>query len=244
MFSPPITLLSFRRGVRRGGAGRSVDMQRRQGRALLVSLIALAAGLILLVPPWDHAVASDPGPGVTPTATFSPNMLVDDGSGTSWSPTIAVDGGGKLHLAWSDDRGGFRRIYYSNSTDAGTTWSPDLEIDGISGSLNPYDPSIATDASGGLYNGSVYVGWRQSAGADADTYIRRSPDRGASWLATRRVDGAPPGIQSGAPVVTVGSGGVVFVSYADSRNASHLEVFVRRSFDGRATWGTEAQIFH
>ena len=204
--------------------------------------MALIAGLILSVPPWDHAVASDPGPGVAPSATFSPNILVDDGSGTSWSPTIAVDGGGKLHLAWSDDRGGFRRLYYSNSTDTGTTWSPDLEIDGAAGTVNSYDPSVAADDSGGLYNGSVYVAWRQSTGADADTYIRRSPDRGASWLAITRVDGAPPGISSGAPVVTVGPGGVVFVAYADTRNASHLEVFVRRSFDGGATWDAETQI--
>src|SRR5207247_6387896 len=71
---------------------------------------------------------------------------------------------------------------------------------------------------------------------------RRSPDRGASWLPRVRVDGAPVGVPSTAPAIAVSSTGIVFVVYADTRNNTRLQVFVRRSFDGAATWSGEFQL--
>src|SRR3990170_2873484 len=200
---------------------------------------ALLVAVLLGVPPGNPATA---GPPDRPSLTFSQNVLVDDGAGNAWTPTIAIDGGAKLHLAWSDDRGGFRRIFYTNSTDAGATWSPDWDVCGCPGTANAYDPAIGMDRSGGPYNGSVYIAWRETAGADADVYLRRSPDRGASWLPRVRVDAAPAGITSTAPALAVSATGDLLVAYADTRNNSRLQVFVRRSFDGGTMWSPETQV--
>ncbi|HLE46529.1 MAG TPA: VWA domain-containing protein, partial [Thermoplasmata archaeon] len=210
---------------------------RSHGVPLLVAGFLLA--VLLGIPPGNPVTAGSPD---APALSFTQNVLVDDGTGNSWTPSLAIDGGGKLHVAWSDDRGGFRRIFYSNSMDAGTTWSPDWEVCGCSGSANTYDPATAVDRSGGTYNNSVYIVWRETAGADADVYLRRSPDRGASWLPRVRVDAAPAGITSTAPVIALGAVGEVFVAYADVRNNTRLQVFVRRSFDGGATWTPETQV--
>ena len=215
---------------------------RMRGRSGVLALAVLLAAVLLAMPPMDPAHAGSSGGREKPALSFSPNVLVDDGTGNAWSPSIAVDGGSKLHLAWSDDRGGFRKIYYSNSTDAGTTWAPDRLIDGAPATTNAYDPAITVDATGGTYNGSVYVAWREVTGGDADIYLRRSPDRGASWLPRVRVDGAPVGVPSTAPAIAVSSTGIVFVVYADTRNNTRLQVFVRRSFDGAATWSGEFQL--
>jgi len=209
----------------------------RHGLPLFAAALLLA--VLLGVPPGNPATA---GPPDRPSLTFSQNVLVDDGAGNAWTPTIAIDGGAKLHLAWSDDRGGFRRIFYTNSTDAGATWSPDWDVCGCPGTANAYDPAIGVDRSGGAYNGSVYIVWRETAGADADVYLRRSPDRGASWLPRVRVDAAPAGITSTAPALAVSATGDLLVAYADTRNNSRLQVFVRRSFDGGTMWSPETQV--
>ncbi len=209
-------------------------------RVLLVAAV-LAVVLLMAVPAWNPAVAGDAGGRAAPAAAFLPNVLVNRGPGNAWVPSVAVDGGGKLHVAWSDDRSGSRKLYYSNSTDAGTTWSPDWEIGGAAATANEYDPAVAVDRSGGARDGSVYVVWRELV-TDPDVYLRRSPDRGASWLPRVRVDGAPAGVPSTAPTVAVDATGQLFVGWADIRNASGLQVFVRRSSDGGATWSTETQV--
>src|SRR6058998_1223048 len=117
---------------------------RMRGRSGVLALAVLLAAVLLAMPPMDPAHAGSSGGREKPALSFSPNVLVDDGTGNAWSPSIAVDGGG------------FRKIYYSNSTDAGTTWAPDRLIDGAPATTNAYDPAITVDATGGTYNGSVY----------------------------------------------------------------------------------------
>ncbi len=213
----------------------------RDSRRVLIATAALLAAALMALPAWTPAVTGGTGGGPAPAIAFSPNVRVDHGPRNATTPTLAVDGSGKLHVAWSDDRGGYRRIYYTNSTDSGATWAPDWEIDGAAGgTANDYDPAMAVDGSSGPLAGSVYVAWREYL-TRGNILLRRSADGGATWLPRVQVDASPPGTAVNPPAITVDGTGVVYVAWSDTRTGN-LQVFVRRSADGGATWSAETQV--
>jgi hypothetical protein len=197
----------------------------------------------MAAPSWNSAGVIRDLSGAKPAATvvFSLNVPITIGSGNAWTPALALDGGGMLHIAWSDDRSGYRRIFYSNSMDSGTTWSSDREIDGTVGAANAYNPAVAVDRTGGPYNGSVYVVWLESS-SSTHVYLRRSPDRGASWLPRVQVDSAASRVILSVPALTLDPAGRLFVAWTDLRSGSGFNVFASRSFDGGATWSGEVQV--
>lgn len=101
-------------------------------------------------------------------------------------PQIALDARGGLHVVWEMARGGDlgqttrpRRVAYAASFDQGRTWS-DVRM------LSPVEaaaPALAIDGSGALI-----VTWMGQG--DDGFYFVRSSDRGRSWSAPMRLDGA------------------------------------------------------
>jgi len=78
-----------------------------------------------------HVVWSDDNPGndeifykrsTDGGATWSAARRLTWTTGGSFVPTIAVDSGDQVHIAWHDDTSGDNEIYYKMSTDGGTTW--------------------------------------------------------------------------------------------------------------------------
>ncbi len=55
---------------------------------------------------------------------------VDDAArATAWRyPAVHVDSGGRVHVAWMDDRAGFGAIYHTYSDDAGAHFSPNTRV--------------------------------------------------------------------------------------------------------------------
>jgi photosystem II stability/assembly factor-like uncharacterized protein len=105
-------------------------------------------------------------------------------------------------------------------------------------------PQIAVDRA----SGAVYLVWQDapSAGAPDAVMLVRSTDDGATWSAPSLVNGTPD-VAAFTPSVAVAAGGVVGVTYFDSRDARRTDPdtfrvtpWLATSRDGGQTWSDEA----
>ncbi|MBN1215369.1 MAG: hypothetical protein JXA99_07975 [Candidatus Lokiarchaeota archaeon] len=124
----------------------------------------------------------------------NPIVISDDitnwNNGSSYDPSITVDGSGKIYVVWEDDTIGFwggglfdTEIMYASSTD-GISWSNATIIsDGFNGEYwnndTSADPSIKIDTSG-----KIHVVWEDYTdgiwGVDTEIMYASSTD-GISW---------------------------------------------------------------
>ncbi|MGH9164442.1 MAG: sialidase family protein, partial [Acidimicrobiales bacterium] len=110
------------------------------------------------------------------------------------------------------------------------------------GRFNPYTPAYASLAvdTAAPDNDVLYVAWSDARGGDADVFVRRSTDEGASWAAPVRVNADDEADQY-LPVASVAPSGRVDVAYldrsADARNTLATAALAT-SFDIGDTWST------
>jgi hypothetical protein len=111
-----------------------------------------------------------PGTGWTTTEVVS-----TESTGDSWDPSLAVDSGGTVHIAWwditdYDGSGTDSDIFYKRFV-PGTGWTTtdvvSTESTGIS-----WDPSLAVDSSG-----TVHIAWYDwtdydGSGTDSDIFYQ------------------------------------------------------------------------
>lgn len=90
-------------------------------------------------------------------------------SGTSHSPSIAVDAEGNINIVFLDNN----EIWFTHSTDNGSSWSEAVKISTNEGRCGA--PDVALNGTGG-----INVVWPYN---NEESYIcfRRSTDNGASW---------------------------------------------------------------
>ena len=103
--------------------------------------------------------------------TWSASARVNDdaGSASQSAPSLAVDGGGNLHLAWKDYRDESNEVYFARSTDGGNTWSANLRVNDDTGaSLDA--PCLAIDDSG-----NVHIAWQDYRNGNYDVYTTHWP---------------------------------------------------------------------
>ncbi len=178
---------------------------------------------------------------------FNQPVLVSDLDGVQW-PTPIVDTGGNVLVAW---------FSYSNSaimcdysTDQGATWGTDRVVANTTffpsnlngGVLTFAFPALASDVTGGPYNGRIYCAFTDDA-ADGllDLYITVTDDGGQTWSPRLRINDDPPGnnIDQFHPWVFVNRDGVVSVAWYDRRlDPANLnfDLFISHSFDGGQSW--------
>jgi len=201
-------------------------------RASLIVILALLMSILVLNA--SHV-------GFVKAAQFGPNVLVDDSPVNTYEPAIAVDGNGKLHAVWQDTRNVDYDIYYSNSIDGGATWSSSIRIDNAFLGQPSYEPSVAVDKSGGLYDGNIYVVLRDARNSDSDIFVTVSTDGGTTWSADVRIDNAPAAVSSARPSIVVDDGGLVYAVWDDPRSGSN-QIYISRSDDGGSTWNPDVQV--
>jgi PASTA domain len=176
------------------------------------------------------------------------------------SPIPAVGTDGSLYVSWFDCNSGDRELV-RKSTDGGVTFSAAVAAgSGLVRCPNPYVgasfrngsasfPTIATDPT----NASrVYIAWSScTALAQADVFLSRSTDGGATWSPTAvRVndDGAANPRDQFFPAVTVDDAGVIRAMWGDDRldltNAGghDYDIFSADSADHGASFGTNVRV--
>lgn len=147
----------------------------------------------------------------------------------NFARSMAVDGDGRVHAVWFDDRSGASRIFHRRSARGGADWEPEQPLSNFPSSQEM--PAIAASGS------NVYVVWQDNRDKGLNIHFKRSEDSGLGWSPDVRLsDGG-----SGAYASLAVSGSNVYVVWGDNRDGQ-AEIYVRASNDGGATWGPETRI--
>lgn len=200
------------------------------------------------------------------TVDTQPSSPYKDRVYVTWTGFEAGAGGAYLRSAiWfsaSSDGGQTwtkaKEISGSGSFCATQTTGPDFQCDEDQFSI----PTVGPD-------GTLYVAFENSNTANEDFrsqyLVVRSPDGGQTWqgpfLAAKLIDGTLDypvnvsgrqtltGVQyrvNSAGMIASGPDGALYLTWSDNRNGSagqsNTDVFVSKSTDGGATWGSPAQL--
>ena len=138
------------------------------------------------------------------------------------------------------------RLLVTSSTDGGKDWTTPVliaTIHDISGAFPPEKyrnlslPAFACD----LHTGQLYLTWSDKGTRDADILFSTSKDHGQTWSVPFRVNDDPIG--NGAnqfqPQMAVAPGGVVSISFFDTRNDPRhrwIDVYMAQSVDHGASF--------
>lgn len=239
---------------------------------------------------------------IQPDETFitdpaDPNCGLD--GVTNQGSTPAVGPNGELYVAW--ERGWFApltggdaldraTIAFSSSTDQGASFTAPVELASICSMAQDepaaYNRTSSNDfpridvAPSGRHRGRIYVTYQDCSaasgdaafGADTDVYVTFSDNRGATWSSPTPVHAVADGAQQFWPVVSVGTGGNVDVTYyqmtdvnvtpdpadiecsvrtggtlddpvlKESTLTTFSDVYTVRSTTGGITWGTPQRV--
>lgn len=121
--------------------------------------------------------------------------------------------------------------------------APQVVDDGLSGKNDK--PAIAVDATGGTYDGNIYVVWAHRAGAgNYKIWFRRGTRTGPTtitWTEAGFQVSPTTVLYTQGPQVAVGPNGEVYVAHAKMTSSSiptEDEILLSRSLDGGASWTT------
>jgi hypothetical protein len=197
----------------------------------------------------DRRVALWTAPGTSPWGTGPLSTALSDDGGRSWRPgpnpsdsgstgghgyaDLLVDGAGRFHAVWIDDRAGDPGLYASVSVDGGRSWSPNRVVDRTT-------CSCCWNRLALLEGDAVAVVYRDAVPRDSAVAISR--DGGRSWTRS----GAPGGFDwriEGCPM----TGGALARSAVDGGERLHALVwtgaderaglYLSRSDDAGRSWG-------
>ncbi|MEO6037768.1 MAG: T9SS type A sorting domain-containing protein [Saprospiraceae bacterium] len=160
-------------------------------------------------------------------------------------PTIGPNG--EVYVAWAGPQG----LLFDRSTDGGLHWlAEDVPVADIPGGWDYAIPGLsrcnglpitACDLSNGPYHGAIYINWsdQRNGTANADIWLSKSHDGGATWTAPVKVNDDSSGRQQFMSWMAIdqATGWLWFVFY-DRRNhaGTNTDVFMAVSKDGGATF--------
>ncbi len=151
-----------------------------------------------------------------------------------WSPDLALDGNGVLHIVWYDLRTADGDIYYSRSTDNGLTWSSEIRINDVPTSTQN-SPAIAA------FDNTVCVVWvDRRFNSNGDIYADCSTDGGLTWGTDTRVndDGAVAAFTHETPDIALSSARR-HVVWCDNRNGN-WDIYY--AYFGRGGWSANVRL--
>ncbi len=169
-----------------------------------------------------------PGDGIIDISTIPNTFAAGD-------PSIAIHDIHNVYYSYiafnrSTDDGG---VAVSKSTDGGLTWLDPVVVDWNSASELQDKEYLTVDATGGLYDGNVYLSWTHFD-FSAPIYFSRSTDGGASFSVPYRIsDTSYSSNQGSVPVVS--PNGDIYVAWFNYNTGA---IRMAKSTNGGQTFGT------
>lgn len=204
-------------------------------------------------PPSDIFFSNSTNSG----GSFSTRVQVNDAAqnlGNMPVPRVGADG--TVYVSWLDYdvwNGGTGTIWLDRSTDGGVTWNLDQQVSQIT--LPPLNVSTAAGASDARAKGApvlatspndanaLYIVYaadpNTGAGDEADIYLIRSGDKGASWSSPVRVNNDSTVNDQILPWIDIKPDGTIDVAWYDRRNDANdvlWDVYIAKSTDGGASF--------
>lgn len=201
---------------------------------------------------WDIFMSRSTDGGETWEADTLLNSNGAEDIGDDLSPAAATDGKGNWVVAWASNEpfgntfGRDRDILYCRSTDNGLTWSAPtaLNVNAAHDYGHDWAVRLATDARGNWV--AVWASTDSMVdliGGDADIFVARSRDDGASWTHPMPLNSNAAydtGFDGTPDIVADHDGNWAAVwSASDSREqvmGEERDVFIARSTDAGGSW--------
>jgi hypothetical protein len=173
---------------------------------------------------WEIVYSKSTDGGIT----WSAPVNVSNNTAGSYTPKIAVEAGGTIHVVWQDWTPGNSEIFYSKSTDGGITWSAPVNVSNNAG--NQMSQTIAVDA------GIIYLAWWDSG--NREIFYSNSSDGGFTW--STPVNASNTAGNSVEPAIAVDAG-TIYLAWADD-TPGNREVLYSKSIDGGGTWSASVNV--
>ena len=165
-------------------------------------------------------------------AKWSAGVDVSNSPAAGMEPAIAVDGEGRIVVAWSNAQpDGPPDIYAAVSSDGGEHWSKPTNV-----SITPAKsgtPSVSASP-----DGTFHLVWFDSKTGDTESEIwhTQSTDHGSTWTPAADISNTP-GISTAAEVAA-GPKGEVAVTWADTTGVAggQSDIWFAVSTDGGKSW--------
>ena len=156
---------------------------------------------------------------------FDPETPVSPFPEFQGDPVLAVDGQGRVHLAWTDRRDGPRTIYYARADDSVTFAA--VRTVSEEGS---HIPSLAVDKDGGLH-----LAWAWPIAYVYHTHYAVSTDGGHTFSPEDMLNDGGPSVSVSPPNTAVGvsTEGTVYVAFRTSSPRDGVVIHYDRRKDGR-----------
>ncbi len=160
-------------------------------------------------------------------------------------PKIATDGSGNWVAIWysADDIGGSGTdfdIFSARSTDNGANWTTPIPVNTNAGSDtgvdNEYHPQIVTDGLGNWI--AIWYSWSTLSGGDADIFISRSINNGASWSSPQALTSDSAVDDTYPQIATDCSGTWIAVWASEDTSTSDDDIFFSISTNNGVGWTT------
>ncbi|MFH0887595.1 MAG: PDZ domain-containing protein [Planctomycetota bacterium] len=151
------------------------------------------------------------------SVNFGSDVMVNvPARGNHCEPSITVDNGGTIYVAWYGTyTGNVNQIHLATSTNQGASFLPSVRVDDNSGSAGVKHPSVAVSGN------NVYVTWEDLRNANSDIRCRLSADNGANFPAPSvKVDDDKAGRNQTSAEVKVDAKGSVYVVWQDERDTA------------------------
>jgi len=170
------------------------------------------------------------------SSTWTTTEVVStESTGSSITPTIAVDGTGNIHVVWYDmtNYGGSGTdydIFYKRWNATSSTWTT-TEVVSTESTSYSYSSTIAVDSVG-----NVQVAWEDmtnygGSGTDEDIFYKRWNATSNTWATTEVVSTESTG-DSNSPTIAVDGAGNVHVAWYDITNyggsGTDVDIFYKR----------------
>jgi hypothetical protein len=185
-------------------------------------------------------------------------VAVSEDGATTWKPAVVaslpeekarelsqpvIGRDGAIYVAWRtlDPAPAQNLLIVGKSVDAGATWSRVQAgpATGVRGS----DPKLGMDPR----SGALYLAYWNTTAGDADVFVRRSTDAGATWSPEVRVNddkkGTAPVVQR-LPQISVSGNGRVDVVWHDRRNAYRYPTTATSVPPGEQTGGRTEDYYY
>src|SRR3989440_42217 len=150
------------------------------------------------------------------------------------NPSLALDRGNNISIAWVDSRTGNQDIWFSKSTNAGQSFSPNVLVNLVTTNAQT-EVRIAIDPVDPMLIHAVWTDTRTAG--NPDIYYANSTDGGVSFNPSSRVNNDAGAAEQGAPAIAVAPNRDVHVVWRDARIAGRgMDIYAARSTNHGASW--------
>jgi hypothetical protein len=150
--------------------------------------------------------------------TWATNKRLTWNSGDSYSPAMAMNSSGVIHIVWGDNTPGNFEIYFKKSADGGDTWTTNKRVSQTSGVSS--DAAVSVDSSG-----IIHVVWDDATPGNWEIYHSQSTNGGASWSTGRRLTWNAG--QSAFAAISVDSLDNLHIVWSDN-SPGNMEVYYKK----------------